>query len=306
MRLIRSSSITLVVPTYRRERVLIDSIEYLLALASPADELLVLDQTIDHSSATEQALTELAAAGRIVWTRLPVPSIPQAMNQGLLRASGDIVLFLDDDIRPDAELVSAHRLAHESRPGWIVAGRVLQPWHAGDWDRDEVPRFGFNSPGSREVGEFMGGNFSVDRRAALAVGGFDENFVRVAYRFEAEFALRWRRSGRHIWYADDALIHHLKAVDGGTRVFGDFLRTAVPAHSVGEYYFAIHARPPRWWLTVLTRPWRSVATRHHLRRPWWIPATLVAEFGGIVWALLLALRGPKLVNSSVEPGGDAV
>jgi len=36
-----------------------------------------------------------------------------------------------------------------------------------------------------------------------------------------------------------------------------------------------------------------VATRHHLRRPWWIPLTLIAELRGMAWALALFLRGPK-------------
>ena len=33
----------------------------------------------------------------------------------------------------------------------------------------------------------MGGNFSVRRRFALTLGGFDEQFVGAAYRFEADF-----------------------------------------------------------------------------------------------------------------------
>ena len=40
----------------------------------------------------------------------------------------------------------------------------------------------------------MGGNFSVRRDIALRLGGFDEQFVRVAYNFEAEFAHRLRRA----------------------------------------------------------------------------------------------------------------
>lgn len=300
------SALTVVIPTYRREHVLVDTVRYLLALAFPPGEIILVDQTRQHDSVTELELGAMASAGKVNWVRLVVPSIPQAMNQGLARARNDLVLFLDDDIKPDPELILGHLRAHQQYPGGIVAGRVLQPWHAGAWDGEEARRFAFNSPGPREVNEFMGGNFSVDRRAALAIGGFDENFVRAAYRFEAEFALRWRRSGRHIRYADDALIHHLKAVEGGTRVFGDFLRTAVPAHSVGEYYFAMRARPARWLRTLLTRPFRSVATRHHLRRPWWIPVTLVAELGGIVWALLLVLRGPRLVANSGERVEDSV
>ena len=46
----------------------------------------------------------------------------------------------------------------------------------------------------------------------------------------------------------------------------------------------------------LGRPLRAISTRHHLRRPWGIPATLIAEFAGMVWALALAIRGPRYVS----------
>jgi GT2 family glycosyltransferase len=290
-------SLGVAIPTYRRGQVLIDTIEFLVSLPAAPREILILDQTESHDAATQAALSKFVSAGLVKWMRLPFPSITCAMNAGLRASTCDLLLFLDDDIRPDPELVSSHLRAHASHPGWIVAGRVLQPWHAGRFDQGERD-FRFNSELSREVPDFMGGNFSVDRLAALKVGGFDENFVRVAYRFEAEFALRWRRAGGRIWYESSAVIHHLKESTGGTREFGDYLRTAVPAHSVGEYYFSIASRPPGWWRTLFVRPLRAVMTRHHLRRPWWIPVTLVAEFGGIVWALLLTLRGPRLLKEA--------
>ena len=34
------------------------------------------------------------------------------------------------------------------------------------------------------INDFMGGNFSVRREIALKLGGFDEQFVSVAYNFE--------------------------------------------------------------------------------------------------------------------------
>lgn len=300
----RLPAVTVAIPTYQREQVLLDTVRFLLALDLPAAEILLLDQTPHHDPQTDRELSSLAAEGKIRWVRLAVPSIPQAMNQGLLLAANDLVLFLDDDIRPDSDLIGAHLRVHARSPGKIVAGRVLQPWHAGQWDATGT-RFGFNSIGARDVEEFMGGNFSVDRQHALALGGFDENFVRVAYRFEADFALRWRRSGRSIRYADDALIHHLKAVDGGTRVFGDYLRTAMPAHSVGEYYFLLINRPSGWFRGLLRRPLRAVRTRHHLRRPWWIPVTLLGELSGFLWGLWLSLRGRRLRFRNESPSALA-
>src|SRR5262249_1402897 len=140
---------------------------------------------------------------------------------------------------------------------------------------------------------------SVRRDVVLQLGGFDERFVRVAYNFEAEFAHRLFHAGYRIYYEPTASIQHLRVSSGGTRKFGDHLRSYSPNHAVGAYYFIL--RPWSGWHSLtrlLARPVRAIATRHHLSQPWWIPVTLVAEISGMAWALLLALQGPLYLSSS--------
>jgi hypothetical protein len=142
----------------------------------------------------------------------------------------------------------------------------------------------------------MGGNFSVDREIALALGGFDENFVGAAFRFEAEFAHRYCERYGEVLFAPAAGIRHLKASSGGTRAHGCHLRTVKPAHSVGEYYYLLSVRPKGWKTRFLIRPLRSIRTRHHLSRPWWIPLSLFAELRGMILAAWLRMRGPHYVH----------
>lgn len=293
-------ALTVVIPTYRREAVLLETLAYLIALDAGPTEILVVDQTEVHEPETAQQLLAMRDRGQIRWLQLELPSIPHAMNRGLLEARENIVLFLDDDIRPEPGLIAAHVSAHEAHPGTLVAGRVIQPWEEGV----ELPadgQFRFSGLRSAWIEEFMGGNFSVERASALALGGFDENFVRVAYRFEAEFAFRFRKSGRRIYFEPAGCLHHLKA-EGGTRSFGDYLTTWKPDHAVGAYYHALRTGAGVGSLReFVIRPWRAVATRHHLRQPWWIPVTWLAEFCGMVWALRLAWTGPRYAKQ--EPGG---
>lgn len=288
-------AITVAIPTYRREHVLTDTVRALLRLAQGAAEILVLDQTAEHEHGTEELLGQWNEAGAIRWIRLTEPSIPAAMNHGLLEAGHDIVLFLDDDIVPGVDLVAAHVNAHR-RGHQLVAGRVLQPWDVGSdgsWTEKE-----FASSEGREINGFMGGNFSLRRAAALGLGGFDENFVRVAYNFEREFADRWRSQGGRILFCPDAAIRHLKAPSGGTRTHGEHLTTLFPAHAVGAYYYLLRSRLAESPVQeFVRRPFRSVMTRHHLRRPWWIPLTLVAELTGMIWALMLYMRGPRYCSA---------
>ena len=293
--------VTIAIPTYGRDLVLTNTIDYLLRLDGVAAEILVLDQTPEHGLPATRLLEAWSQGRQIRWLRLAKPSIPRAMNRGLLEATQDVVLFLDDDIEPYPTLVAAHADA-QSNGRRLVAGRVLQPWDAdgaeATWQEKQ-----FASTRMQRVDNFMGGNFSLSRVEALELGGFDENFVRVAYHFEREFADRWRAAGREILFRPDAAIRHLKAAAGGTRAFGEHLTTLLPAHSVGAYYYLLRSRRPDggFWEFV-RRPFRAVLTRHHLRRPWWIPVTLVSEVTGMLWALALYARGARLCSAKSAEG----
>ncbi len=55
--------VSVVIPTYRRGQVLIDTLEYLLTLAPAPLEILVLDQTLRHEDKIEATLQKLERDG---------------------------------------------------------------------------------------------------------------------------------------------------------------------------------------------------------------------------------------------------
>ena len=297
--------LTVVIPTLGRDAVLTDTIGSLLALSPPPDEILVVDQSASHDPETRQRLQAWHDAGSIRWIRASDPSIPKAMNRGLVEAASELVLFLDDDIIPHADLVAAHRRAHEAGTATIVAGRVVQPWETALADVPDEP-FRFCSMRARAVLTFMGGNFSIRRKAALELGGFDENFVGVAYRFEAEFADRVLARGGSIRFEPAASLHHLKAGSGGTRTAGDHLSRPSARHSVGEYYYLM--RSARLGLAarvggMLRRPVRALFSRYNLARPWMGPRALLAEILGFIWAARLAMSGGRYLTETGDARG---
>ena len=290
---------SVVIPTYGRDHVLLETIQRVLALDPAPGELLVVDQSPAHAEQVERELRALDGAGRIRWVRLDRPSIPGAMNLGLSLAREDVVIFLDDDVVPVADLIGAHLAAQREAP--FVAGQVLQPGEQPQplAEGPQAP-FSFRSSGRGPVDELIGCNFSVRRASALSLGGFDEQFVAAGYRYEREFCDRVRRAGHVILFEPLAGVRHLQAAAGGTRAFGHHLRTARPGHSVGSYYYLLQSRPSGWLRRFLVRPLRSIRTRHHLRRPWWILPTLLAEAAGMMWALRLWRQGPRLVSSRLQ------
>ena len=298
-----SADVSVAIPTYEREEVLVATVEAVVADSQGA-EVLVLDQTVRHEPTTEQALSRLDERGAIRWIRLPQPSIPAAMNEGLRQASRPVVLFLDDDVVPGPGLAAAHAACYKDPSVWAVAGQVLQPGQAPA--PGSAPRrgpvsglrtdldFRFNTDSRTWIENCIACNVSVRREEALAVGGFDENFVGAAYRFETEFCKRLYKRGGRVLFEPAASVRHLKAPRGGTRAFGDHRWSASPAHGVGDYYFAL--RHGSAWEALrygVKRPLREVCTRFHMRHPWWIPSKLVGELRALVWAARLAKAGPR-------------
>jgi hypothetical protein len=86
------------------------------------------DQSLARETETDTALTIWAERQEIRWVRITRPSQGEAMNAAAWLASGDILLFLDDDINPPLSLFDAHREAHAKNSGLpAVCGQVLRP-----------------------------------------------------------------------------------------------------------------------------------------------------------------------------------
>ena len=303
-------SLSIVIPTLSRESVLIETIESLLRLPTRADEILIVDQTPHHEAITTDRLTQWNETGVIRWIRLERPSITRSMNHGLQTAKSELVLFLDDDIRPRGDLIGGHRQVHQSASSdlWVTVGQVIQPWQQPE--SVTAPRrlkglrtdedFPFHSSNDMDVQNVMAGNLCVKRQAAIDIGGFDENFQGSAYRFETEFARRIIKAGGKIRYVAEAGIDHLRVSSGGTRTRGNHLTSASPHHGIGDHYYAmLHADSRREaYAYCLRRMVREVRTKFHLTHPWWIPVKLVGEVKAFFAARrLLASQGSHSANA---------
>lgn len=300
--------LTVAIPTFGREQVLVDTVRQLLSQKPPVAEILVIDQTPVHEAETESALSRLHFDGRIRWERLEKPSQACALNHGLRVATQDFVLMLDDDIRVDADFAQAHMSAFVDESVWAVVGQVLQPGEtpmqslkhrSADGPLADLD-FPFCSAHAAWISNGMSGNMTVRRERALSLGGFDENFLPpVSYRFDTEFCKRLRRAGGRIRFEPTARIHHLRANRGGTRSSGSHLGSASPIHGMGDYYFALRQGLGRKTIGyMLRRPFREVCTRHHLRHPWAIPLKLLGELRALVAAVRLYREGPKYIGAA--------
>ena len=302
--------VTVAIPTYNREAVLVDTIRDFLRQERRAAEILVVDQTLAHDADTEAQLSRWNADRSIRWLRLTEPSQPAALNHALREATQPFVLFVDDDIAIGPRFVEAHVKPFDDVAVWAVVGQVLQPGESENptWKRRVSNSrfadldFNFASGEATFVQNGMSGNLTVRRDRALAVGAFDENFLPpVSYRFDTEFCKRIVRAGGLIRFEPGARIHHLRAPRGGTRSIGSHLTSASAVHGVGDYYFALRQGFCAGTMKYIAmRPFREVRTRFHLRHPWWIPVKLFGELRAFLLAVRLLRRGPRYVSSVRE------
>lgn len=298
--------VTVCIPTYRREEVLVATIGQFLDERPAPAEVLVVDQTPRHTPDVDARLAAWQSQGEIRWLRRTAASQPGALNEGLREARSPYVLFVDDDIRLDPGLLAKHLAAFDSEAVWAVVGQILQPGQEEDTTFQHRPESGpfadfefpFHSARPSYVANVMSGNLMVRRRRALDIGGFDEAFVPpVSYRFDSDFARRLVDAGGKIRFAPDARIHHLRAGRGGTRSNSSHLTSASPEHGVGDYYYALrHAAGLARWRYILKRPFKEVATRFHARHPWWIPVKLLGEARAFRQAARLCRRRPVLLG----------
>jgi GT2 family glycosyltransferase len=309
--MLKNSQVTVAIPTFGRDNVLTDTIKHLLNQSTPTSEILVVDQTYKHDLATEKKLFEWNKNGEIRWKRLLKPSITRSMNIALSEAYKSIVLFVDDDIIPAQGLIAAHEAAYrESDDIWAVSGQVLQLGEEPFSDSFSYKQnglyawldFRFCSTSRAWAKSVMAGNLSVRRDKALEIGGFDENFIGVAYRFETEFCRRIWQHGGKVLFEPKASIRHLRTDQGGTRRFGNHLCSPSPMHGVGDYYFALRQGFNSEILQyILRRPFREISTKFHLKNPLWIPVKLLGEMRALLLAVKLYKQGPKLIRRSEDP-----
>ncbi|NJK99890.1 MAG: glycosyltransferase family 2 protein [Spirulinaceae cyanobacterium SM2_1_0] len=224
--------LSVIIPTYGRESILCDSVRSILEQDYPDFEVLVVDQTRDHESATQQFLQDLSAAGKISWWRLDWASLPGARNYGVRRARGEVVVFIDDDVQIPAGYLHAHARHYTRSEVGAVAGRVFDRMKLSDSGGDvvieDLPAAAMD-PGiawyhidlvhtikPQWVISARGCNMSY-RRAIFVEHGvwFDERFRGSAVREESDFCLRLRRTGYRIWYDPGANLVHLGEETGG-------------------------------------------------------------------------------------------
>jgi len=121
-----TARISCIIPTLNRGAVLVGTVKQLLAQDPRAAEIIIVDQTQNVDSLTASSLQDWNNQGLIFWLRQREPNASRARNAGALLATGDVLLFLDDDIEVGPDFVAAHSRNYLDSAIMAVSGQVLE------------------------------------------------------------------------------------------------------------------------------------------------------------------------------------
>jgi peptidoglycan/xylan/chitin deacetylase (PgdA/CDA1 family) len=194
--------LSVVIATYNRRALLSRTLPTLFNQRFPPEEYEVVVADDGSSDGTAAWLRSLQTPCKLVVLEQPHGGQGAAHNAGLRAASGDLVLFLDDDLLCSPELLQEHSAAHAREEPLVVAGPILissesPPGLATAWahvvHQDYYQRI-LQQPEPRWPQDAtVFANCSAPRSVLLAAGGFDDRFTRG--RQDTDLGLRLWKQG---------------------------------------------------------------------------------------------------------------
>jgi len=221
----QTSAITcsVIIATFNRPEALAVTLEDLTTQSLQPDEVLIVDQSV---TTTGRPLDQSGSLRhpRLRYFHSHPANAQKARNFGIGNAEGDILLFIDDDMRLPTGFIEAHMRNYADPAVGGVAGQVLKP---GQKPQDYLPRhclrgragwvrFPLNYACRTEAVNWPSCNGSVRKTLAVAVGGFDENYTKTLFD-DTDFSKRLHDAGIRIIYDPEATAVHRKVPSGGNR-----------------------------------------------------------------------------------------
>lgn len=219
-------SVSVIIPTLNRHNTALATVRAMEEQTIKSFELIVLDQ----SSVESERLRDFRSGTfSYFYHHIEEQGLPNARNVAASIAHGDILVFIDDDITPERDLVEHYsRLFNEIDDSIaVIGGRIYEKDTRMFKERSglaggKITFYGktlknFDTDIQGECEWALGGNFAVRRYRFLQVGGFDKNFIGNALLEDADFCYRIREAGYIVFYSPLPGLEHLREPRGGVR-----------------------------------------------------------------------------------------
>jgi GT2 family glycosyltransferase/peptidoglycan/xylan/chitin deacetylase (PgdA/CDA1 family) len=218
--------VSIIIPTYNRRKLLQRCLDTVLTQDFHKNEyevIVVVDGSTDDTVEFLRALNTSCAFQFLIQMNC---GQAVAKNAGVRLAKGELLLFLDDDLLCEKQLIQEHVSGHAVADRTLVCGpvlvdsespRSLSTIRMNEYHVNEVNRFKNISKPNWPEDFMMGTNTSLRRDVFISSGGFDERFFR-AYE-DADLSLRLWRQGVGVRFQSNAIAYcyYTKTTDDWVR-----------------------------------------------------------------------------------------
>jgi glycosyltransferase involved in cell wall biosynthesis len=133
----------------------------------------------------------------------PNSGLAKGRNNGIAQATGERIIFIDDDVLPLPNFVEEHLKSHDAHPLAIVRGGAIN-----------VESFENLPPPVWTLKNYSGNffwttNVSVPLKTIRTIGGFNEDFAEYGWE-DIDVGLRLRFGGVKAVFNKNALVYHWK------------------------------------------------------------------------------------------------
>lgn len=218
-------SVSVVIPAFNAAAHLTDVLAALLMSSDKPGEIIV----VDDCSTDRTAEVARMAGARVIPT--PARSGPaRARNIGAAEAKGDLLVFLDADVRVHSDTITRILEEFEARP---ELDALMGRYDESPAEPDIISQYRnllhsfVHLHGNSDAKSFWAGCGAIRRTAFLAQGGFDESYTEPAIE-DIELGVRLVKAGGKIALSPLVEVTHLKKWGFVGLVRTDFLQRALP------------------------------------------------------------------------------
>lgn len=174
---------------------------------------------------TDKVVAEHAEALPINYVKEPRQGLSKARNAGLQAASGKLIIFTDDDIKPCREWLTLYWGAFQEKPKVFFFGGPVESEFEGGKPDEELLNIAPGSVRGWSSGDepkdldsndfFLSANWACPRDRLEIVGGFNVNkginasSTKIRVGEETDVMRRLRKLGMKGWYIPKATVIHM-------------------------------------------------------------------------------------------------
>lgn len=208
-------TVSIIIPSHNRSSSLRRALDALHSQTYPIELMevtVVADSCIDD---TVTMLQDYKAPFKLNVIEVTCRSASMARNTGAAAATGQLLLFLDDDIEALPPLVESHVRTHQEHPGRAVMGPYPPKLQGAtrffdvevrSWWEDKF--YQMRQPAHRfTYQDLLSGNLSLDAQLFARLDGFDSAFGNCGGE-DYEFGVRLLKAGVSFAVAEDAVGYH--------------------------------------------------------------------------------------------------